>query len=81
MDQFRYDRVTKVCQLRRDFSLLPYGDKTIVGERGISLSGGQRARLILQNFLIKHNVQDLFKFLIAIHNLRDSQLLIILYDF
>ncbi|XP_011877731.1 PREDICTED: probable multidrug resistance-associated protein lethal(2)03659 [Vollenhovia emeryi] len=47
MDQVRYDRVTKVCQLRRDFSLLPYGDKTIVGERGISLSGGQRARINL----------------------------------
>lgn len=47
MDSFRYDRVIKVCQLKRDFSLLPYGDKTIVGERGISLSGGQRARINL----------------------------------
>ncbi|XP_032678093.1 probable multidrug resistance-associated protein lethal(2)03659 isoform X2 [Odontomachus brunneus] len=47
MDQIRYDRVIKVCQLKRDFSLLPYGDKTIVGERGISLSGGQRARINL----------------------------------
>jgi len=54
MDQVRYDRVTKVCQLKKDFSLLPYGDKTIVGERGISLSGGQRARLVLQNILIKY---------------------------
>ncbi|XP_025993846.1 probable multidrug resistance-associated protein lethal(2)03659 [Solenopsis invicta] len=47
MDKIRYDRVTKVCQLKRDFTLLPYGDKTIVGERGISLSGGQRARINL----------------------------------
>ncbi|XP_043798878.1 probable multidrug resistance-associated protein lethal(2)03659 [Apis laboriosa] len=47
LDQFRYDRVIKVCQLKRDFTLLPYGDKTIVGERGISLSGGQRARINL----------------------------------
>lgn len=47
MDQFRYERVIKVCQLKRDFALLPYGDKTIVGERGISLSGGQRARINL----------------------------------
>nr|XP_012230327.1 PREDICTED: probable multidrug resistance-associated protein lethal(2)03659 isoform X1 [Linepithema humile]XP_012230329.1 PREDICTED: probable multidrug resistance-associated protein lethal(2)03659 isoform X1 [Linepithema humile]XP_012230330.1 PREDICTED: probable multidrug resistance-associated protein lethal(2)03659 isoform X1 [Linepithema humile] len=47
MDQNRYDRVIKVCQLKRDFRLLPYGDKTIVGERGISLSGGQRARINL----------------------------------
>ncbi|XP_011301163.1 probable multidrug resistance-associated protein lethal(2)03659 [Fopius arisanus] len=47
MEQKRYDQVVKVCQLKRDFSLLPYGDKTIVGERGISLSGGQRARINL----------------------------------
>ncbi|KMQ90611.1 multidrug resistance-associated protein, partial [Lasius niger] len=47
MDHIRYDRVTRVCQLKRDFSMLPYGDKSIVGERGISLSGGQRARINL----------------------------------
>ncbi|XP_063977971.1 probable multidrug resistance-associated protein lethal(2)03659 [Diachasmimorpha longicaudata] len=47
MEPKRYDQVVKVCQLKRDFSLLPYGDKTIVGERGISLSGGQRARINL----------------------------------
>ncbi|XP_034175482.2 putative multidrug resistance-associated protein lethal(2)03659 isoform X2 [Osmia lignaria lignaria] len=47
MDQHRYDRVIRVCQLKRDFTLFPYGDKTIVGERGISLSGGQRARINL----------------------------------
>ncbi|KAJ4437622.1 hypothetical protein ANN_17767 [Periplaneta americana] len=43
----RYNHVIKVCALKRDFQLLPYGDKTIVGERGISLSGGQRARINL----------------------------------
>ncbi|KAG5332701.1 L259 protein, partial [Acromyrmex heyeri] len=47
MDQIRYNHVIEVCQLKKDFSLLPYGDKTIVGERGISLSGGQRARINL----------------------------------
>lgn len=45
-EQLRYEQVVKVCQLKRDFSLLPYGDKTIVGDKGISLSGGQRARLV-----------------------------------
>ncbi|KAL3283196.1 hypothetical protein HHI36_006346 [Cryptolaemus montrouzieri] len=42
-----YDKVVEVCALKRDFALFPYGDKTNVGERGISLSGGQRARINL----------------------------------
>lgn len=46
-DRIRYQQVVRVCALLRDFSLLPYGDKTIVGERGTSLSGGQRARINL----------------------------------
>ncbi|KAL7740941.1 hypothetical protein ACLKA6_014096 [Drosophila palustris] len=47
MDKRRYALVVKNCALERDFELLPYGDKTIVGERGASLSGGQKARISL----------------------------------
>ncbi|XP_013098645.2 probable multidrug resistance-associated protein lethal(2)03659 isoform X1 [Stomoxys calcitrans] len=47
MDRQRYRTVVKKCALERDFELLPYGDKTIVGERGASLSGGQKARINL----------------------------------
>ncbi|KAF5296286.1 hypothetical protein FQR65_LT10282 [Abscondita terminalis] len=43
----RYKQVVQVCALARDFNLFPFGDKTIVGERGVSLSGGQRARINL----------------------------------
>ncbi|XP_041448153.1 probable multidrug resistance-associated protein lethal(2)03659 isoform X2 [Drosophila obscura] len=47
MDRRRYMKVVKKCALERDFELLPYKDKTIVGERGASLSGGQKARISL----------------------------------
>ncbi|PNF15051.1 hypothetical protein B7P43_G16818 [Cryptotermes secundus] len=43
----RYKEVIQVCALKRDLELFPHGDKTIVGERGVSLSGGQRARINL----------------------------------
>lgn len=44
-DRERYRQVVKKCALERDFALLPHGDRTIVGERGASLSGGQKARI------------------------------------
>ncbi|XP_067646235.1 probable multidrug resistance-associated protein lethal(2)03659 isoform X3 [Eurosta solidaginis] len=47
MDKSRYRMVLTRCALEHDFDLLPYGDKTIVGERGASLSGGQKARISL----------------------------------
>ncbi|XP_044752049.1 ATP-binding cassette sub-family C member 4-like isoform X2 [Coccinella septempunctata] len=43
----KYYKVIKACALQRDFELFPFGDKTNVGERGVSLSGGQRARINL----------------------------------
>ena len=35
------------CALRPDLALMPQGDQTEVGEKGITMSGGQRARLSL----------------------------------
>lgn len=43
----RYNKVVDVCQLSEDFEQLPFGDRTLVGERGMSLSGGQCARINL----------------------------------
>ncbi|KAK6461643.1 P-loop containing nucleoside triphosphate hydrolase protein [Scheffersomyces coipomensis] len=42
-----YQHVLKACALTVDLKILPKGDKTEVGEKGISLSGGQKARLSL----------------------------------
>nr|CAH7729852.1 unnamed protein product [Callosobruchus chinensis] len=53
MDKTRYKTVVQKCSLERDFNLLPYGDKTIVGDRGVSLSGGQRARINLARAVYK----------------------------
>ncbi|RXG69973.1 Multidrug resistance-associated protein 4 [Armadillidium vulgare] len=43
----RYSEIIKVCALERDMELFPEGDMTQVGERGVALSGGQKARINL----------------------------------
>ncbi|XP_018534344.1 ATP-binding cassette sub-family C member 4 isoform X1 [Lates calcarifer] len=43
----RYERVIRACALKKDLELLPYGDLTLIGDRGATLSGGQKARLNL----------------------------------
>lgn len=46
-DVKRYQQVVSACCLNDDFKILPAGDSTEVGERGITLSGGQKSRLNL----------------------------------
>lgn len=43
----KYERVIKACALKRDMELLPDGDQTMIGDRGATLSGGQKARVNL----------------------------------
>ena len=40
MDKSHYYDTIKLCELERDFDILPAGDLTEIGERGINLSGG-----------------------------------------
>eukprot|EP00794_Sanderia_malayensis_P020178 gene20178-22153_t len=47
LDEGKYQRVIETCALERDIKMLPQGDLTFVGERGVSLSGGQKARVSL----------------------------------
>ncbi|KAL3667606.1 hypothetical protein V7S43_007160 [Phytophthora oleae] len=44
-DSEHYQRVVEACQLLPDFDMLEQGDQTEIGERGINLSGGQKARV------------------------------------
>jgi ATP-binding cassette subfamily C (CFTR/MRP) protein 4 len=46
-NEAKFNRVIKACALEKDFSMFPNAENTILGERGVTLSGGQRARVSL----------------------------------
>lgn len=50
-DEDRYEHVIEACALLDDLAVLPAGDQTEIGERGINLSGGQKARVSLARAL------------------------------
>lgn len=42
-----YNKVVDACALTPDIKMLPGGDQTEIGEKGINLSGGQKQRVAL----------------------------------
>ncbi|XP_067942300.1 multidrug resistance-associated protein 1-like [Watersipora subatra] len=42
-----YSKVVDACALVKDFEVLPNGDNSIIGEKGINISGGQKQRISL----------------------------------
>ncbi|XP_036281116.1 cystic fibrosis transmembrane conductance regulator isoform X2 [Pipistrellus kuhlii] len=52
-DEYRYRSVIKACQLEEDISKFAEKDNIVLGEGGITLSGGQRARISLASCVCK----------------------------
>ncbi|KAG8904640.1 hypothetical protein FRB99_001405, partial [Tulasnella sp. 403] len=47
LDEDRYQQTLEACALVTDFKILEDGDQSEIGERGVNLSGGQKARVSL----------------------------------
>ena len=47
------DRAIKMAHLEQFISSLPEGDKTLVGERGLKVSGGEKQRIAIARVLLK----------------------------
>lgn len=59
-DEEKYKEVIRICSLQADLDILPAGDRTEIGERGITLSGGQKARINLARSVYKN--MDIYLF-------------------
>ncbi|KAH0572254.1 Xenobiotic-transporting ATPase / Multidrug resistance-associated protein [Spironucleus salmonicida] len=44
-NQAKYDHIIDICCLKPDLQTFPYGDQTEVGAKGVTISGGQKARI------------------------------------
>lgn len=51
LDIIKYERILEACSLKKDLQQFSKGDLSHIGQRGVSLSGGQRARICLARAL------------------------------
>ncbi|XP_072483308.1 ATP-binding cassette sub-family C member 2 [Notamacropus eugenii] len=58
LDEKRYQQVLEACALLPDLKILPGGDLTEIGEKGINLSGGQKQRISLARAV--YNNSDIY---------------------
>ncbi|CAB3223726.1 unnamed protein product [Arctia plantaginis] len=47
LNKSKYNKILEACALKTDLTILPGGDQTEIGEKGINLSGGQKQRMSL----------------------------------
>ncbi|KAL5727203.1 Multidrug resistance-associated protein 7 [Ranunculus cassubicifolius] len=52
--QQKYQDTLEKCSLVKDLEVLPFGDHTEIGERGVNLSGGQKQRIQLARALYQN---------------------------
>ena len=55
INQYKIEKIIKICELDEIIKNLPNGIETIIGERGLTLSGGQRQKIALARSLYRES--------------------------